>query len=326
MRGFLWDPPRVPTYYNFAWVPHTFGGSDPSWPSPYFAHCIRDSSLTQELWMNFHKTFTSGWLNNASDYWGETADRAYRATMRARWISCQKNEFSILVRLRVGQVIAFITRCCLLELLFVFRCNRYESQLEFDANREMVCCFVCDSYWSIVVFKAAVVMTTNWTHVTPDAVSLTTASGLDGGGGLSWRSALILIVFVFIIVGTVLGNTLVCAAVAIVRCLRTPSNLLIVSLAVSDLLVATLVMGLAAFYEVWSCSTKSTFALPVTWKNLRSICAAVAVRYIGVAGRGVRGPDPSSDLRHQLWGSCKSGECYRAEWIPRRVHNIYRAF
>ena len=25
MRGFLWDPPRVPTYYNFAWVPHTFG-------------------------------------------------------------------------------------------------------------------------------------------------------------------------------------------------------------------------------------------------------------------------------------------------------------
>ena len=28
-EGFLWDPPRVPTYYNFAWVPHTFGGSDP---------------------------------------------------------------------------------------------------------------------------------------------------------------------------------------------------------------------------------------------------------------------------------------------------------
>jgi len=39
MRGSLWDPPRVPTYYNFAWVLHTFGGSDPSWPPPYFAHC-----------------------------------------------------------------------------------------------------------------------------------------------------------------------------------------------------------------------------------------------------------------------------------------------
>ena len=91
--------------------------------------------------------------------------------------------------------------------------------------------------------------TANWTA---DDVSATTASWPEGGGGggLSWRSALILCVFVFIIVGTVIGNSLVCAAVAIVRCLRTPSNLLIVSLAVSDLLVASLVMGLAAFYEV----------------------------------------------------------------------------
>jgi len=94
-------------------------------------------------------------------------------------------------------------------------------------------------------------MATNWTHGDV-IVAMTTASGPDGGGGggLSWSSALMLCVFVFLIVGTVLGNTLVCAAVAIVRCLRTPSNLLIVSLAVSDLLVACLVMGLAAFYEV----------------------------------------------------------------------------
>ena len=94
-------------------------------------------------------------------------------------------------------------------------------------------------------------MATNWTHVLPDdvTVTMTTASGVSGGGQL-WRSALILCVFIFIIVGTVLGNTLVCAAVAIVRRLRTPSNLLIVSLAVSDLLVASLVMSLAAFYEV----------------------------------------------------------------------------
>jgi len=92
-------------------------------------------------------------------------------------------------------------------------------------------------------------MTTNWTR-DDVAVTMTTSPGLEGGGGPSWRSALMLCVFVFIIVGTVLGNSLVCAAVAIVRCLRTPSNLLIVSLAVSDLLVACLVMGLAAFYEV----------------------------------------------------------------------------
>jgi len=94
-----------------------------------------------------------------------------------------------------------------------------------------------------------VVMATNWTRVDV-TVSVTTASTPPEVVGDWWRSALILAVFVFIIVGTVIGNSLVCAAVAIVRCLRTPSNLLIVSLAVSDLLVACLVMGLAAFYEV----------------------------------------------------------------------------
>jgi len=105
-------------------------------------------------------------------------------------------------------------------------------------------------------------MTTNWTR-DDVTVAVTTASVLDdggggGGGALSWRSALILCVFVFLIVGTIVGNSLVCAAVAIVRCLRTPSNLLIVSLAVSDLLVACLVMGLAAFYDVTTTTTTTT--------------------------------------------------------------------
>ena len=36
MRGFLWDPPRVPTYYNFAWVPHTFEGVWPLLTPPLF--------------------------------------------------------------------------------------------------------------------------------------------------------------------------------------------------------------------------------------------------------------------------------------------------
>lgn len=54
----------------------------------------------------------------------------------------------------------------------------------------------------------------------------------------------------FAILGTIIGNALVCTAVAIVRKLRTPSNLLIVSLAVSDLLVAVLVMPFATTYEV----------------------------------------------------------------------------
>jgi len=102
-----------------------------------------------------------------------------------------------------------------------------------------------------------VVMATNWTR-DDVTVSVTTASTPPEVVGDWWRSALILAVFVFIIVGTVIGNSLVCAAVAIVRCLRTPSNLLIVSLAVSDLLVACLVMGLAAFYEVYTSYCRMT--------------------------------------------------------------------
>ena len=77
-----------------------------------------------------------------------------------------------------------------------------------------------------------------------------------------------LCVFIFIIVGTMLGNSLVCAAVAMVRCLQTPSNLLIVSLAVSDLLVASLVMSLAAFYEVRSDRLDISF---LHWARLRLI-------------------------------------------------------
>ena len=53
-----------------------------------------------------------------------------------------------------------------------------------------------------------------------------------------------------LVVGTVVGNVLVVTAVVVVRRLRTPSNLLIVSLAISDLLVAILDMPFAAMYEV----------------------------------------------------------------------------
>jgi len=54
-----------------------------------------------------------------------------------------------------------------------------------------------------------------------------------------WEAALIAATCGLIVVGTIVGNVLVCTAVAIVRRLRTPSNILIVSLAVSDLLVAS---------------------------------------------------------------------------------------
>ena len=83
--------------------------------------------------------------------------------------------------------------------------------------------------------------------------ALNTTSTLDGGGGSTysdWQVALIIVSCGLLVVGTIIGNVLVVTAVIIVRRLRTPSNLLIVSLAISDLLVAVLDMPFAAVYEV----------------------------------------------------------------------------
>lgn len=53
-----------------------------------------------------------------------------------------------------------------------------------------------------------------------------------------------------IIVLTAIGNILVCVSVLSVRRLRHPSNYLLVSLAVSDLCVALLVMPFAMYFDV----------------------------------------------------------------------------
>lgn len=60
----------------------------------------------------------------------------------------------------------------------------------------------------------------------------------------------LIILFLIMIIGTVIGNVLVCVAVRLVRKLRRPSNYLIVSLAVSDLCVAMIVMPVATAYDI----------------------------------------------------------------------------
>lgn len=61
---------------------------------------------------------------------------------------------------------------------------------------------------------------------------------------------LMVAIFMVVIFGTVVGNILVCVAVCLVRKLRRPSNYLIVSLAVSDLCVAIMVMPVAMVYDI----------------------------------------------------------------------------
>src|SRR6218665_973419 len=94
----------------------------------------------------------------------------------------------------------------------------------------------------------------SWPHVpTPSANDTTWRPDQELGQVApyaSWQMVVIAAVCCVIVTGTVLGNVLVCTAVSIVRKLRTPSNLLIVSLAVSDLLVALLDMPFATAYEV----------------------------------------------------------------------------
>ncbi|XP_062572599.1 5-hydroxytryptamine receptor 1-like [Saccostrea cucullata] len=76
-----------------------------------------------------------------------------------------------------------------------------------------------------------------------------TTSGIPESPYTPWEQAIILFFLILMMIGTIIGNSLVCIAVALVKRLQTPSNLLILSLALSDLLVAVLVMPFAATNE-----------------------------------------------------------------------------
>lgn len=97
-------------------------------------------------------------------------------------------------------------------------------------------------------------------------------------------------VLVCVIVVTIIGNILVCVAVCLVRKLRRPCNYLLVSLAVSDLCVAILVMPMALLYEIlgrWSfgpivCDVWVSFDVLSCTASILNLCMISVDRYYAI--------------------------------------------
>ncbi|XP_053946747.1 5-hydroxytryptamine receptor 1 [Anastrepha ludens] len=105
-----------------------------------------------------------------------------------------------------------------------------------------------------------------------------------------WHVIVVSIILLLIIIGTVIGNVLVCIAVCMVRKLRRPCNYLLVSLALSDLCVALLVMPMAMLYEVldkWNfgrilCDVWVSFDVLCCTASILNLCAISVDRYLAI--------------------------------------------
>lgn len=104
------------------------------------------------------------------------------------------------------------------------------------------------------------------------------------------QAIIIALVLLFIIIGTVVGNILVCVAVCLVKKLRRPCNHLLVSLAVSDICVAVLVMPMATLYEVlgrWNfgpvmCDLWVSFDVLSCTASILNLCMISVDRYYAI--------------------------------------------
>lgn len=98
------------------------------------------------------------------------------------------------------------------------------------------------------------------------------------------------ILLLLIIIVTIVGNILVCLAVFLVKKLRRPCNYLLVSLAVSDLCVAILVMPMALLYEIlgrWNfgdlmCDLWVSFDVLSCTASILNLCMISVDRYYAI--------------------------------------------
>nr|ANO39004.1 GCR023 [Schmidtea mediterranea] len=87
--------------------------------------------------------------------------------------------------------------------------------------------------------------------------------------------------------GTVIGNSLMIFAFFLVRRLRTPCNMLIINLAVTDLMVGTLVIPMASIYQIkgywifndYICSGFILFDVLLCTSSILNLCAISVDRY-----------------------------------------------
>lgn len=104
------------------------------------------------------------------------------------------------------------------------------------------------------------------------------------------EAVIIALVLLCVIIGTIVGNILVCVAVCLVRKLRRPCNYLLVSLAVSDLCVAILVMPMALLYEIlgrWNfgpvvCDLWVSFDVLSCTASILNLCMISVDRYYAI--------------------------------------------
>lgn len=128
----------------------------------------------------------------------------------------------------------------------------------------------------------------NATNESTGGDEVTTADGQPPYGPAA--SVAIALVLLCVIVGTIVGNILVCVAVCLVRKLRRPCNYLLVSLAVSDLCVAILVMPVALLYEIlgrWSfgpviCDLWVSFDVLSCTASILNLCMISVDRYYAI--------------------------------------------